>query len=736
MPLNRPILDDRSYEQLRNELIQRIPVYAPEWTDHNASDPGITLLELFSYLGENLLYRFNQIPETTYLEYLNLLQIPLRPAQPAHALLSLTTEISTGVAVPMGTVAQAGDIKYATQDEVRVLPLSCIAVAKAAQEAPDDSSESDEAIFFQQAYQSIGLASAEDTAPYQSELLSEDGSGAPVNFDEAVDGVLWLAVLAKDSDAVAGVREQLASHNDAPLLMNIGFVPEISLDPGVQDITSPAFEQLFRCPGADSSLPGRAVEWQISTAELDGDGNPVYRPLRIEGDTTIGLQREGIVRLRMPRDVDECGPFTLDIPDMAGTDDFPPLLDDELEARVLFWIRVFRPDQGRFGKVLYVGANCTAVEQTLKARLEFLGTGSGQANQSYPLVNRNVIPDSMVLEVEEADGWQQWTEVSDFFASGESERHYVLDAEAGEVRFGNGLRGYVPQIGQRIRVRRYRYGGGISGNVAAKAIIKLKDVNGVKVSNPLPAYGGADSETIEEALERIPSELRRRDRAVTRDDFQELALQAPGANIGRAECLPRFHPQLPEGTEAAGVVSVIIWPSEDAAHPDAPLPNRQQIQRVCQCLDARRLVTTELYVLAPRYHRIALAVGVKVKPGYGIDAVRHWVELILRQYLAPLPPYGPAGDGWPLGRAVHGPELEAAALQVEGVEYLEGLKVVGWDRDGNFAEDRVSLARDEVPQVISITVEDGPITLDPGEWIEPVEPGRSPVPIPVIREVC
>ncbi len=67
MPLPQPILDDRSYQQLRDELVRRIPVYAPEWTDYNASDPGITLIELFSFLGENLLFRFNQIPETTKL---------------------------------------------------------------------------------------------------------------------------------------------------------------------------------------------------------------------------------------------------------------------------------------------------------------------------------------------------------------------------------------------------------------------------------------------------------------------------------------------------------------------------------------------------------------------------------------------------------------------------------------------------------------------------------------------
>src|SRR5687767_965841 len=123
MPLPSPILDDRSYSQLRDELVRRIPVYAPEWTDHNASDPGITLIELFAFLGENLLFRFNQIPEATKLAFLNLLQLPLRPAVSARAMLMLSTEQTSGVLVPLRTEARAGSVLFETQSEVHVWPV-------------------------------------------------------------------------------------------------------------------------------------------------------------------------------------------------------------------------------------------------------------------------------------------------------------------------------------------------------------------------------------------------------------------------------------------------------------------------------------------------------------------------------------------------------------------------------------------------------------------------------------
>ncbi len=141
MALISPILDNRTYEQLREELVRRIPVYAPEWTDHNESDPGIALLELFAYLGESLLYRFNQIPDTTRIEFLRLLGVQPRPAQPATALVAMTTELTAGVQVLRASSAQAGSTTFETDDEVYVWPLDLVAVGKRPRSAADPSRE-------------------------------------------------------------------------------------------------------------------------------------------------------------------------------------------------------------------------------------------------------------------------------------------------------------------------------------------------------------------------------------------------------------------------------------------------------------------------------------------------------------------------------------------------------------------------------------------------------------------
>ena len=143
-------------------------------------------------------------------------------------------------------------------------------------------------------------------------------------------------------------------------------------------------------------------------------------------------------------------------------------------------------------------------------------------------------------------------------------------------------------------------------------------------------------------------------------------------------------------------------------------------------------MTTELYVIPPTYRAIAVAIGLAVRPGYQVDAVRRWVDQLLRQYLAPLPPFGPDGAGWPIGRTVRRAELEAIVVQVEGVEYATGL-TLALDDDGTYTpRDEVVLDRWQVPRLTAFTVVAGD-PLKPGEQYEPSPPG-SLVPLP--PDVC
>ncbi len=129
-----PKLDDRKWEDLVHEAVELIPKYCPEWTNHNASDPGITLLELFAWLIEVLLYRLNRVGDKNYLAFLNLVGIDLQPPQPArtHLTFSLVSGARNFQVVPAGTSVATSyksdnaPIVFETTRDLVVLPTSIV----------------------------------------------------------------------------------------------------------------------------------------------------------------------------------------------------------------------------------------------------------------------------------------------------------------------------------------------------------------------------------------------------------------------------------------------------------------------------------------------------------------------------------------------------------------------------------------------------------------------------------
>src|SRR5580692_5065306 len=105
MPLIPPALDDRSYDDLVQDLLANIPSHTPEWTNPQPGDPGRTLLELFAWLADTILYRANLIPEKQRIAFLKLLGQNMQPAAAATGLLTLSLGPSS--LTPVSIVAPA-----------------------------------------------------------------------------------------------------------------------------------------------------------------------------------------------------------------------------------------------------------------------------------------------------------------------------------------------------------------------------------------------------------------------------------------------------------------------------------------------------------------------------------------------------------------------------------------------------------------------------------------------------
>src|SRR3954453_6498874 len=99
MPLPSPELDDRKFQDIVDEAKRLIPKYCPEWTNHNVSDPGVALIELFAWMSEMIIYRLNQTPDKLYTQFLNLLGV--RPFASQAATVDLTFWLSAVTEVPV-----------------------------------------------------------------------------------------------------------------------------------------------------------------------------------------------------------------------------------------------------------------------------------------------------------------------------------------------------------------------------------------------------------------------------------------------------------------------------------------------------------------------------------------------------------------------------------------------------------------------------------------------------------
>lgn len=317
---------------------------------------------------------------------------------------------------------------------------------------------------------------------------------------------------------------------------------------------------------------------------------------------------------------------------------------------------------------------------------EVLGESEGVPGQVFAVRSAPVLGglSDPVVEVSSAGGWQQWTPVDDFAASGPDDPHFRLDAVPGEVSFGpvvrlpdGGLRRYgaIPAKGETIRIQGYATGGGLHGNVPRGAIATLKSsVPFVSaVENRTAARGGTDGETLAEATDRAPILLRTRGRAVTAEDYEALAREAV-PEAARIRCITGGDDATPVGT-----VRVLVVPA--AAQPDGVItfadlvPPAALLERLAERLDQVRLIGTRVSVEPPRYRGITVVTRLVAGPRVDRQRVRADALTALYRFLNPLPGGGIDGAGWDFGRPVRSGDVYAVLQDVPGVRSVEEIRL-------------------------------------------------------------
>jgi predicted phage baseplate assembly protein len=646
MPLPTPNLDDLRFQRdLVDEARRRIVRYCPEWTDYNLSDPGITLIELFAWMTEMLVYRLNRVPEKNHVQFMELLGIQLQPATSAQTELTfrlsapfpLGPEDRTTTVVPQGTevatwVTAEGEPQVVfTTDEK--LSLSALRLTQLRRE--DDLNRN-----------YLPRLGIEDFYTF-SRQRPQVGDTFYIGFDgsqEMSGYVLRLAFEARDTEAPGINRE------DPPLVW------ECSTGNG-------RWQEI---------VPSKQPRERDTTGGLNNAQGSIvfYLPLAFRPDLVHGRSAYWIRCRYEPRRTEQ-GTYGVQSPRLRG-----------LAAHTL-------------------GGAISATHAQIVLG-EVLGRSSGDPGQIYRLQYVPVLAlrAGETVEVqEERDGetvYVPWERVPDFSRSSRYDRHFTLDEATGEVCFGpcviqpDGTMyqyGRVPEAGRSIRVSRYRHGGGVLGNVPADKLQVLRSAIPYvdRVTNLQRATGGRDQETLEEAKLRAQRIVRAQQRAVTAEDFESLARQSSRA-VARVKCIGAGEVEGDGQTSTLppGMVELLVVPAAFEAIELGDLSalsvGQSLRSTVSSYLNQYRLLTTTVSIREPRYLGIVVRAQIVPSEAHAPARVVDRVTALLRLYLSPLALesederlteiIGPEWEGWPFGRDLYVSELFSLIQQVPGVKHV------------------------------------------------------------------
>lgn len=642
-------LDDRKFQDLVDEAKRKIPELCPQWTNHNLSDPGVALIELFAWMTETMLFRLNQVPDVFYTRMLNLLGFDSYPATAARVDLTFwcNTETNRSVTIPAGTevstVGSVGATRVFTTLEPTAISAPQLVTAMTSL-SPDVYTDVWEDLTL--GFDAVPVFPRTPMAPGDSFYLGFAGS---------------LAGTAIRLDIEAPVKGHGVIPDRPPLVWEAwqgeGWVP-------------------------------------VTIPDVTGDGSPT--------DTTGGLNRNGYIVMLIPK---EHEPLTL-----GGVRAYwlrATLIAPSIERPAY----LASPEVKRVRAIGLGGTVLAEHSQLLPA--ENLGRSTGKPDQIFecsrtPVLTRTPLE---TLSVITADQTQTWIEVPNFADSKRDDPHFMWDSATGQIRFGplirdpqGGIRqhGAIPPEGAQLRLTGYRTGGGDEGNVGAGTITGLRSsiayVTGVR--NLTPSTGGVDAESVSNAKQRGPQTLRAGERAVTVSDFERLAQEADG-RVARVRCLPPVRdgeavrllmvPKLRERPDGAQLAETLQL--DDFALPD------DLYRAVGDHLDQRRILGSRIEIGTPYYQGVTVAALLTAQPNRPPSLVRDRAMRRLYDFVNPLTG-GPDGTGWPFDADLNSALVYQTLEAVEGVGSVNEVLFFEYDLRNHervgFAKELVKLAPDSL----------------------------------------
>lgn len=683
-------LDDRTFNDLVEECLLRIPRYCPEWTNHNPGDPGITLIELFAWLTDQMLMRFNQVPRRNYVAFLELLGIRLLPPAPANCELTfyLSKAQTQAIIIPYST--EVATVRTETQEAVifstdRELIIGNPKIRHFLTGVTEENIPQN----------------LSDRTPLNNQWWNLEET---VLFEQSNFGNCFYLVLTEED-------------LDSPIIGNviaITFKGEAARTTGINPDDPPLKWEAWN-----------GSNWQSTILRQREDD-------KTRGFSFDRLAQQGSNSLNDGADV------MLHLPQLWPIADFGTGFSGHWIRCVYTHPRELQPSYSSSPSIVglavrSIGGAVNASE-CVRIENELLGVSDGKPGQAFELQGKPVLKrkEGEHIEVRPINGEPEiWIEVADFAESTPNDPHYTIDSQSGVIQFGPLIRepaqikqqtqqrsqiqpsgrivrrdsseprnlaivqpsslasealerqyGKVPPPGAEIYMVAYRTGGGSRGNVQAEKLTVLKQaIPYIKsVINYERAQGGIDAESLDEAVIRVPQILRTRECAVTPEDFQNIAKLA-SRTVARAHCLTD------PATAIPGIVPLLIIPKINTEtfdfrrgmNPDRYLTlNSELATEIIEFMQDRKPLGVQVKLQEPEYVGVSVRTEVTIDSKYNNpraqEEIRSRLLINLYRFLNPLTG-GVDGKGWDLGHPLYTSDIVALCQKIPGVRYLGAVEL-------------------------------------------------------------
>lgn len=616
MSLPAPDLDDRRFQELVDEAKRYVQQRCPEWSDHNVSDPGVTLIETFAHMVDQLLYRLNRVPDRLYVRFLDLIGLRLYPPTAARAGVTfwLSAPQPDAVVVPLGTevaTVRTGGEDIRTFTTTEDLPIVSCRLERTA---------------------SI-LASAETHD--HTDTLGVDATFLAFGQPPEPGDCLYLGLSDPAPSCV------LLLHFDCT-------VEGVGVDPDNPPLLWEAWT---------------GEDWQVCEVDRDGTGG-LNRPgdlvlhlPRQHAASLVGHQRAGWVRCRITEAEEDQPRYSA-----------PPRIHDVTVSTIGGTVTAVHAElivDEVLGLSEGVSGQCFRLERTPVVPGEepiVVEVAAGAGWQRWHQVDSfaDSGPGDPHFVLDDSTGEIQLGPA-------------VREPDGSLRRFGA-----VPPKGAPLRVPAYRTGGGQRGNVRQGMITALQSSIPYvdRVENRAPATGGVDAEGLEAAKVRGPVLLRTRNRAVTAEDYEHLAREA-APEIARVRCVPAGDELQSAGVRLL-VVPAANDDAEGRLRFEQLLAPQETLERIGRYLDERRTVGARILIEPPAYQSITVIARLKARPQASPSVLQVAALQALYRYFHPLRG-GPDGQGWPFGRPIQAGEIYAVLQGLTGTEYVQDARLYAAD---------------------------------------------------------